>query len=210
MIGRTRVSERLRSYIFENTRILGSNITNIECNRLPANSILVNQMAFQQLSLPCWARIEHSIIFSFSLTACKKEVFKSDSAATQFSWISPRWYLFRSHRQCHDIRRIEGFGLMTWVMCSDKGGLQCKTFPCCSFVILVLLLAWRFPFHQCFAVITALKHFYEGPKNDLSEGNEKTANQPDVNHFCIRRWGQLLYFACEYGRHHQHDCEVDR
>ena len=47
---------------------------------------------------------------------------------------------------------------------------------------------------------------------DQCEGkwDEKTENQPEVNHLGVGRWRELRYFTRENGRHHQHDCEVDR
>ena len=45
---------------------------------------------------------------------------------------------------------------------------------------------------------------------DQGEGerDKKAKDEPDVNHLGVRGWRELLDFAREDGRHHQHDGQV--
>ena len=45
---------------------------------------------------------------------------------------------------------------------------------------------------------------------NLYERDELAANEPDINHLDVGRWGQLFHDASEDGRHHQHRGQVDR
>ena len=62
-----------------------------------------------------------------------------------------------------------------------------------------------------FTDVTAAVHTLNcSSEDDFKEGDNQAEDQPDVDHLHVRGGGQLLYFAGEDSRHHQHDGQVHR
>ena len=60
------------------------------------------------------------------------------------------------------------------------------------------------------ASVPVSEHLDDRQQDDLDEGDQLAADQPDVNHLDVGRRGQLVHKVGEDGCHHQHCGQVHR